>query len=275
MFKMAALMPEQAHVIRNDPSDLKIREALGDIARNLYTVNSLADAEIALDAASEILGVKWTCWNGDTNRPNTCPEAMSYCRSRGWPDDVLNFWQNNYEALKIPTFIRCRFEHLPFSVSFERADDGISSASHIQYHKLLHGLGIQTALIVPIHLPKGQVGILGWLGDIPCDVLESVASSISMELLAIGHHFMRIYRNVSGYSSATDEEFSRLTPREWDCLRILAQGYREPDAAVVLGLTKSTVRFHLNNVVKKFGCKNRTQAIALAAQLGLLGPIGV
>jgi DNA-binding CsgD family transcriptional regulator len=26
--------------------------------------------------------------------------------------------------------------------------------------------------------------------------------------------------------------------------------------------------------VRKFGCKNRTQAVALAAQLGVLGPIG-
>jgi DNA-binding CsgD family transcriptional regulator len=90
----------------------------------------------------------------------------------------------------------------------------------------------------------------------------------------MGHYFMRIYRDQLGYSRAADEELSRLTPREWDCLRTLAQGYREAEIADVLGILKSTVRFHLNNVVRKFGCKNRTQAIALAAQLGVLGPIG-
>ena len=29
------------------------------------------------------------------------------------------------------------------------------------------------------------------------------------------------------------------------------------------------------NVVLKFGCKNRVQAVAMAAQLGLLGPVGL
>ena len=65
-----------------------------------------------------------------------------------------------------------------------------------------------------------------------------------------------------------------LTPREWDCLRTLAQGYREAEVAEVTGITKSTVRYHLENVVQKLGCKNRVQALALAAQLGLLGPVG-
>lgn len=62
--------------------------------------------------------------------------------------------------------------------------------------------------------------------------------------------------------------------REWDCLRMLAQGYREAEAAELLNISKSTLRFHIENVVRKFGCKNRTHAVAMAAQLGLLGPVG-
>ena len=70
------------------------------------------------------------------------------------------------------------------------------------------------------------------------------------------------------------DERSRLTPREWDCARTLAQGYREAEIADIIGISKLTVRYHLDNIVKKFGCKTRAQAIALLAQLGLLGPIG-
>jgi DNA-binding CsgD family transcriptional regulator len=71
-----------------------------------------------------------------------------------------------------------------------------------------------------------------------------------------------------------NEEKARLTVREWDCLRMLAQGYREAEAAELLNISKSTLRFHIENVVRKFDCKNRTQAVAIAAQLGLLGPVG-
>ena len=47
------------------------------------------------------------------------------------------------------------------------------------------------------------------------------------------------------------------------------------EIAEVTGISKSTVRFHLDNVVEKFGCRDRIQAVAIAAQLGLLGPVGV
>ncbi len=89
-----------------------------------------------------------------------------------------------------------------------------------------------------------------------------------------GHYFMRIYGDQLVYSPAATEELSRLTPHEWDCLRTLTQDYREAEIAELPGTFKSTVRFHLHNVVRKFGCKRRAQAIALAAQLGALGPIG-
>ena len=99
-------------------------------------------------------------------------------------------------------------------------------------------------------------------------------AQISGELLAIGHLFMRSYDAEFGQDQSVVEEKSRLTLREWDCLRMLALGYREAEAAELLHISKSTLRFHIENVVRKFGCKNRTHAIAMAAQLGLLGPIG-
>src|SRR6266403_2025772 len=58
--------------------------------------------------------------------------------------------------------------------------------------------------------------------------------------------------------------------------RRISSKYSQIDELLrIMGIsTMLTVRFHLHNVVRKFGCKNRTQAIALAAQLGVLGPIG-
>jgi len=65
-----------------------------------------------------------------------------------------------------------------------------------------------------------------------------------------------------------------LTPREADCLRLVAQGYRDAEIARLSGLAATTVRTHLDNVVRKFGASNRVQAVAIAAQLGLLGALG-
>ena len=271
---MQRLLTELPRTIRDDPSSLAMQRKLGDIARSLHDAVSLPAAESALDQARDAMGIRWSCWNGDITSPQTSQESIRYSIDRGWPIDVLDFWQDHYEPLRVPVYIRSRFEHFPFVATFERVKKSRYLSTDARLIELLRKMDADNMLIVPIHLPKGQIGMIGWLGNISRDILESMARAASMELMAIGNNFMRIYRNASGYDSAADEELSRLTPREWDCVRILAQGYREPDAAVVLGLTKSTVRFHLNNVVRKFGCKNRTQAIALAAQLGLLGPIG-
>jgi len=129
-------------------------------------------------------------------------------------------------------------------------------------------------LHVPVHLPKGRIGLVNWAGDHEPMEIRKLLPHISGELLAIGNLFMRNFSAQRGEDEAVFEERARLTVREWDCLRMLAQGYREAEAAELLNISKSTLRFHIENVVRKFGCKNRTHAVAMAAQLGLLGPVG-
>ena len=275
MVNMALQAPAQ--LACGEPFDAQksdLRDALGDIAFRLYHGHSLADAEAALDEVKLLLGVRWACWTSDTSQPSSCPEAIVYCESSGWPPEIMDLWKNRRMPLNMQFYIRCRFEHLPFITVFDRKAERRISSKHSQIDELLRTMGISTMLTVPIHLPKGQIAMLTWAGDQKQEIWDSLLSTISGELLAIGHYFMRIYRDELGYSPAATEELSRLTPREWDCLRTLAQGYREAEIASLLGILKSTVRFHLHNVVRKFGCKTRTQAIALAAQLGVLGPIG-
>ena len=257
-----------------DPEKDELREALGDIARRLYRSRTLQEAEAALEEVKLLLGVPWAVWNADTAPPSSCPEAVAYCERSGWSPEIMELWKNRHVPLKMQFYIRCRFEHLPFVTVFNRNQKRRASSKSSKIDELLRAMNISTMLTVPVHLPKGQIAMLTWAGERKKEALEALLPEISGELLAIGHYFMRIYRDEHGYSDAASEELSRLTPREWDCLRTLAQGYREAEIAELLGILKSTVRFHLLNVVRKFGCKNRTQAVALAAQLGVLGPIG-
>jgi DNA-binding CsgD family transcriptional regulator len=251
-----------------------IREAYGDIASRLYHGSTLADAEAALEEVKLLLGAPWACWSADISQPSTCPEAVEYCENSGWPREIMDLWKNRHVPLKMQFYVRCRFEHLPFTTVFDRKPKRRISSKYSQLDELLRTMGISTMLTVPIHLPKGQIAMLTWAGERKQEDWDALLPVIGGELLGIGHYFMRAYMGEFGYSSAAIEELSRLTPREWDCLRTLAQGYREAEIADLLGILKSTVRFHLHNVVRKFGCKTRTQAIALAAQLGVLGPIG-
>ncbi len=62
----------------------------------------------------------------------------------------------------------------------------------------------------------------------------------------------------------------RLTKRERDVLRLIAQGHSAKEAAGRLLISKQTVNFHLGNLYEKLGVNNRVQAIRAAARLGFI-----
>lgn len=63
-----------------------------------------------------------------------------------------------------------------------------------------------------------------------------------------------------------------LTEREIDVLRLVAQGYSNPQIAGELCITVNTVKSHLKNILSKLQLDNRTQVATYAVQSGLVPP---
>lgn len=61
-----------------------------------------------------------------------------------------------------------------------------------------------------------------------------------------------------------------LTARETDVLRLVATGYSNKQVATALGIGESTVKTHLLKVFEKLGVADRTRAVTLAMERGLL-----
>lgn len=61
----------------------------------------------------------------------------------------------------------------------------------------------------------------------------------------------------------------RITRRELEILRLIAQGNSSKQAAEKLYISKRTVDYHLANVYIKLRVSNRVQAIGAAVRLGL------
>lgn len=61
-----------------------------------------------------------------------------------------------------------------------------------------------------------------------------------------------------------------LTPRELDVLHLLAQGLQNKEIATQLVISERTVKFHVSSIMGKLGAGNRTEAVSIAAQQGLI-----
>ncbi|HUZ83029.1 MAG TPA: response regulator transcription factor [Gaiellaceae bacterium] len=62
----------------------------------------------------------------------------------------------------------------------------------------------------------------------------------------------------------------KLTPRELDVLRLLAEGLQHEEIGRRLGISSETVRTHLRKASDRLGATTRTQAVATALRLGLI-----
>lgn len=70
--------------------------------------------------------------------------------------------------------------------------------------------------------------------------------------------------------TARTEPESELTERQVDVLRLVADGQTNAQIAQALGISESTVRYHLRRAFRRLDAAGRTEAAMKAAELGLL-----
>lgn len=68
----------------------------------------------------------------------------------------------------------------------------------------------------------------------------------------------------------SDEMMEELSPREAEVLQLIAQGLANKQIALQLGISKHTVKFHGSAIYSKLNVSNRTEAVRLGVQQGLI-----
>ena len=66
------------------------------------------------------------------------------------------------------------------------------------------------------------------------------------------------------------EVITPLTNREVECLQMIAKGLSNSEAADVLGLSKATVRTHLEHIYQKLDVTNRVEAVTEGIRQGII-----
>jgi NarL family two-component system response regulator LiaR len=80
----------------------------------------------------------------------------------------------------------------------------------------------------------------------------------------------KLLRHVSDQAQEERAGPEALTEREMEVLGLLAQGRTNKEIALELVITERTVKFHVSSILRKLGAGNRTEAVTIAAQQGLV-----
>lgn len=111
-------------------------------------------------------------------------------------------------------------------------------------------------------LREGARGYL--LKGAPLDEIERAIRAV-----ARGESFLdsRIASRVIALSTSGRQ---RLTDREREVLRLVAAGRSNKEIAAALEIAERTAKFHVTSIFNKLGVDNRAQAVAVAAERGLI-----
>jgi DNA-binding CsgD family transcriptional regulator len=126
---------------------------------------------------------------------------------------------------------------------------------------------VRSAVVTPIHGPEDELAIFAVLGD--WNWAEPTAAEIdvrSLQMLAFRVHatVVECALKSSGICAVT------LTDREKECLVLTAQGKTAWEISRILGRSRGTVNFHLQNAMRKLDSVNKTQAAARAIEARLI-----
>ena len=103
------------------------------------------------------------------------------------------------------------------------------------------------------------------------DALRRVASGetiISPEMTVRLVSAMRA-KETPPSNTPRDALLARLTPREREILAALAEGASNKEIARQFDLSESTVKVHVQNILRKLECQSRVQAAVIAVEAGL------
>lgn len=188
----------------------------------------------------------------------------------GWPNSFAEEWAEQNLSLQTPFFLRCCHEHLPFIWNTDAYLNGGSSRRERMVVRFLASVGYANAVIVPVHLPRGRVAAVSWWGELNISELNQVVEQCGPNLLAISHYFIDLLGK-QALPGADEMEMSPPSVREIECLTLAAQGLSDVEIAYEMSISTHTIRYYINTVTKRLGARNRTHAVALASQLGIIG----
>lgn len=183
--------------------------------------------------------------------------------------NVAPAWEKHYQhhnlAERDPVLTKCLSGILP--VNFLDLDPSALSKSHLATMSEAEDFKMNLGISIPVHGPNNSLSVLSVYHDGTERSFQEAATTLPILTFAALHlhdHQLEKSRTPSPVAAPTI-----LTEREAECLAWTSQGKTAWEISAILHVSERTVKFHLNNVMRKLGVHSRAHAVARAISLGL------
>jgi DNA-binding CsgD family transcriptional regulator len=151
------------------------------------------------------------------------------------------------------------------SFTFVEVFDRLGSDQREIWHAV-RAWGWQNGFVVPVHGPGGYFSYVS-IASPERDLNLSSANRAEIQLLALLAH--QRCHELEG-RAAPDDPRKALSDRELECMRWVAAGKTDWEIGMILSISATTVKFHVDGARRKLGAATRPQAVATLAIRGML-----
>lgn len=225
-------------------------ERLSESVDEVALRDTMADTVVALDLCRFAYLSIPRQRGSDTLVISTYPAA--------WVDRYL---ERRYERLD-PVIRRARHETMPFEWGLGLGPGGLSERQRQLFDEAAE-FGIRCGFTIPIHDSRGVTAAVTFASH-----ERHPAFHRAIETHAEGLQLMAMYFHVHVRRKIAAERMidgAVLSPREFECLSWAAQGKSAWEIGRILGISRRTAAFHLENAKAKLGVRSIVQAVARLA----------
>lgn len=194
-------------------------------------------------------------------RDSKAPPQLISTYPRNWTNHYL---KHHYERFD-PVIARALERHQPFKWGLGFGPP-LRNESELELFEEAARFGIRHGYTIPIHDGKGAVAAVTFATNERKPRFEHAIGEHAevLQLMAIYFH-AHARRKLLAFDVMNGSSFS---PRELECLRWAARGKSAWETGQILGISRHTVAFHLDNAKAKLGVRSTIQAVAqvVAAQ---------
>lgn len=250
-----------------DTADATAPKSLDHIAHMLSQCRTQEAITSALDVFTRWVGFRWYAVHDANGYWQSAKCSLERIWLTNYPSELWEDYDRSGFARHDPiirALERSAFAvpwmEIPTIISLSRAQEEVLSSAFYA--------GIRTGVSVAVRVPGKRQGIVTLISDSPVEVASRHKAALGFIAPIVCDA-----ANRTGVTHTSHDAIYNLhiSPRQLECLALVARGKSDWEAGQILGISDQTVHRHVEAVRMKLGVRRRTQLVAKSLHLGLIG----